>query len=105
MTSGSAKSPEDRRKAPPALLSPATRTVDDEHVGTAAHGVNYIPMDRFALDRAVQEMWDIHGSNAFKAAIERAQAAERLGQAKLAEEWREIAQACRAIKGDPPSKN
>jgi hypothetical protein len=62
-------------------------------------------MDRFALDRAVQEMWDIHGSNAFKAAIERAKAAKRLGQAKLAEEWREIAQACRAIKGDPLSKN
>jgi hypothetical protein len=62
-------------------------------------------MDRFALDRAVHEMWDIHGSNAFKAAIERAKAAEGLGEAKLAEEWREIAKACRAIKGEPPSKH
>ena len=52
-------------------------------------------MDRFNLDRAVQELWDIHGTGAFKAAMERAKAADSLGQEKLAHEWREIAEACR----------
>ena len=62
-------------------------------------------MDRFKLDRAVQELWDIHGSNAYKAALERAKAADLLGQDQLASEWREIAEACRHSKDEPPAKN
>lgn len=58
-------------------------------------------MDRFRLDRAVQELWDIHGPDAFKAAIERVKASESLGQAKLAQEWREIAEACKQLKNRP----
>jgi len=62
-------------------------------------------MDRFSLDRAVQELWDIHGTGAFEAAMERAEALDRLGQANLAGEWREIAEVCRSMKDDPPSRN
>lgn len=58
-------------------------------------------MERFALDRAVQQLWEIHGKGALNFAIERANAAERIGAVGLADEWREIAQACRSIKGDP----
>ena len=60
--------------------------------------------DRFALGRAVQELWDIHGTGAFEAATERAKAADHLGQAKLAREWREIAEACKKFR-KPPSSN
>jgi len=62
-------------------------------------------MDRFNLDRAVQQLWDIHGSGAYRAAVERAKAADLLGQDQLAREWREIAEACRDFKDDLPTKN
>jgi len=62
-------------------------------------------VERFALDRAVHQLWDIHGAGAYNAAIERANAADRIGVASLAEEWREIAEACRSIKDDPALNN
>jgi len=61
-------------------------------------------MDKIRLDGAVQELWNIHGSGAFKAAMVRAEASDRLGQAKLAQEWREIAQACKGLKDPSPPK-
>jgi len=62
-------------------------------------------MERFALDRAVRQLWEIHGAGAYNAAIERANAAERIGAAGLTEEWREIANACRSVKGGDPALN
>jgi len=62
-------------------------------------------MERFSLDRAVHQLWEIHGVRAYHVAMERANAAERIGAASLAEEWREIANACRSIKGDPALNN
>ena len=62
-------------------------------------------MERFTLDRAVHQLWEIYGAGAYNAAIGRAKAAERIGAAILAEEWREIANACRSIKGDPALNN
>jgi hypothetical protein len=58
-------------------------------------------MERYALDRAVQQLWDFYGTGAYNAAIERAKAAEGIGAVSLADEWREIAQSCRAIKNGP----
>jgi hypothetical protein len=62
-------------------------------------------MDRFALDRAIQQLWDIYGSGAFHVAIERANAAKQTGAVSLADEWREIAEACRSIKSGPAPNN
>jgi hypothetical protein len=59
-------------------------------------------MDNFKRSRAVQELWDLYGPDAGKAALERAQAAESRGKADLAKDWREIAEVCKGLKDLPP---
>jgi len=66
--------------------------------------LNRASMDNFKLSRAVQELWDLYGSEAYKAALERAKAAESRGKSDLANDWRKIAEACKGLKDLPPGE-
>ena len=59
-------------------------------------------MDNLKLSRAVQELWDLYGPEAQKAALERAEQAESRGKSDLASEWRKIAEACNGLRDLPP---
>lgn len=59
-------------------------------------------MARLNMEVAAQDMWEAWGDDAQRIATENAAAHEKRGDAKGAEEWKAIAQACRIHLGPSP---
>ena len=58
-------------------------------------------MGEVNLEEAAQEMWELYGSGAHRICSQSAKLAEERGESKLAQQWREIAQACETAKTKP----